>query len=111
VQLNGIVSGIVIDYSNTIFNNLIDHIFIICFYNFSMSSDDSRKWKNRKDWENDPATEKQMKKLRHLGENPSNYKDTKGEYSNVIRSAENGDLSGKISNNIRKIKKWGQDDF
>jgi hypothetical protein len=49
--------------------------------------------------------------LRGLGENPSQYKDNKSELTDAIRDAKKGNLSGKISNDIRKIRKWNDDGF
>tara|TARA_B110001454_G_C12451336_1_gene322180 strand:+ start:97 stop:330 length:234 start_codon:yes stop_codon:yes gene_type:complete len=60
---------------------------------------------------NDPGTEGQKKYLRDLGENPSQYKDNKSELTDAIRDAKKGNLSGKISNDIRKIRKWNDDGF
>ena len=58
-----------------------------------------------------PGTEGQKKYLRGLGEDPEHYKDNKSELTDVIRNAKKGNLSGKISNDIKKIKKWNEDGF
>jgi len=77
-----------------------------------MGSDENRRAdRNRSNWENDRSTSDQRKTMRKMGEDPSNYRDTKGEASNVIRSAGDGSILGKTSNDLRKARKWLQDDI
>jgi len=77
-----------------------------------MDSDDHRRIKKfQKNWGNDPATEKQKKYLKKLGEDPSKYSDTKGEAYDVIRSATEGGMLGKVSNKLRQARKWSKDDI
>jgi len=55
-------------------------------------------------------TDKQKKYLRDLGEDPSKYKDTRGEAHNVIDSTLEGGMSNSARNNLRKARKWMEDD-
>ena len=64
---------------------------------------------------NDPATDKQKKYMRDMGEDPSKYRDTRGEAHKVLDSLEDGGILGKTSNsaanNLRKARKFLQDDI
>ena len=59
----------------------------------------------------DPATDKQKKYMRDMGEDPSKYRDTREEAHKVLDSLEGGGISNSAANNLRKVRKWAQDDI
>ena len=60
---------------------------------------------------NDPATDKQKKYMRDMGEDPSKYRDTRGEAHKVLDSLESGGIVNSAANNLRKARKFLQDDI
>jgi len=64
----------------------------------------SGKWNN-------PGTAGQDKALKDEGEDPANYRNRMGEKTKAIAAARRGDPASKISNHLRKGRKWLEDDF
>jgi hypothetical protein len=58
-----------------------------------------------------PATDRQKKYMRDMGEDPSKYNDTVVEAHKVLDSLEDGGMLGKASNELRKTRKFLQDDI
>jgi hypothetical protein len=58
-----------------------------------------------------PATDKQKKYMRDMGEDPSEYRDTVVEAHKVLDSLESGGISNSIANDLRKTRKWLEDDI
>jgi|SaaInlStandDraft_5_1057022.scaffolds.fasta_scaffold276516_2 hypothetical protein len=67
--------------------------------------------KFRSNWENDPETDDQIKKIFSQGDDPSSYRGTKGEADRVIRANIDDNLQGKLANYGRKGRKWLEDDI
>ncbi len=58
-----------------------------------------------------PASDKQKKYMRDMGEDPSNYRDNVVEAHKVLDSLEDGGILGKTSNELRKARKFLEEDI
>lgn len=58
-----------------------------------------------------PATDKQKKYMRDMGEDPSNYRDNVVEAHRVLNALEDGGILGKTSNELRKARKYLEDNI